>query len=158
MQKILIASLLTLALAGCAVEQGNYVQPAVQVQRGQTLPAMDSVIDASVHVLKQKYPPAKSALKINVTEDSISSPLIEALRQAGYAVYEIYPEPQFKTADTPKKPVVPDSAQSLVYVFDSLDRGLSLYRLVMTVDKTRIAGVFRLENGQFKQVSPWSVF
>ena len=156
MKKILVASLLALALSGCAVQHtGNYVQPAEQ---GQITPSMDSIVTASVDVLKQKYPPAKSALKLNVTNDALSTPLITALRQAGYAVYEIHPEPQFKTNDEQEKPAIPDLAQSLKYVFDVLDRSLSLYQLTISVDKARIAGVFKLEHGQYKQVSPWSVF
>ncbi|HIT96433.1 MAG TPA: hypothetical protein IAC45_05190 [Candidatus Aphodousia faecavium] len=155
MKKILIASLLAIALTGCAVQQGNYVQPT---EHGVTAPSMDSVVSASVDVLKQKYPPAKSALKLNITDDAISTPLITALRQAGYAVYEIHPEPQFKSTYEEEKPAIPESAQALQYVFDVLDRGQALYQLTMSVEKTRIAGVFKLEHGQYKQVAPWSVF
>lgn len=156
MKKILLASLMALALSGCAVQHaGNYVQPTVQ---GQLAPSMNPVVSASVDILEQKYPPAKSALKLNVTDDVLFVPLMTALRHAGYAVYEIQPEPQFKTSTEMEKPAVPDSAQTLRYVFDLLDRNASLYQLTMTVDKTRIAGVFKLEHGQYKQVSPWTVF
>ena len=115
MKKILIASLLAIALSGCAVQQGNYVQPT---EHGVTAPSMDPVVSASVDVLKQKYPPAKSALKLNITDDAISTPLITALRQAGYALYEIHPEPQFKSTYEEEKPAIPESAQALQYVFD----------------------------------------
>lgn len=156
MKKIFLASLLALALSGCAVQHtGNYVQPTVQ---GQLAPSMNPIVSASIDILQQKYPPAKSALKLNVTDDALFVPLMTALRQAGYAVYEIQPEPQFKTATEAEKPAVPDSAQTLKYVFDLLDRNASLYQLTMTVDKTRIAGVFKLDHGQYKQVSPWTVF
>ena len=157
MKKILVACLIAFALSGCAVQQtgSNYVKPAEQ---GQISPSMDSIVVASVDVLKQKYPPARSALKLNVTNDTLSVPLITALRQAGYAVYEILPERQFQTNNEQEKPAIPDSAQSLKYVFDVLDRSLSLYQLTISVEKTRIAGVFKFEHGQYKQVSPWSVF
>lgn len=155
MKKLLIVSFLALALSGCAVQHGNFVKPT---ERGLITPSMDTVVSASLDVLKQKYPPAKSALKLNITDDVLNEPLITALRQAGYAVYEIHPEPQFKSTTDKEKTAIPESAQTLQYVFDALDKNQSLYQLTMSVEKTRIAGVFKLDHGQYKQVSPWSVF
>lgn len=151
MKKVVISALLIGLLTGCVAQHANFVRTE---QQGQTIISIDPIVKASLEILQQRFPPAHSSLKIAITNDSMSAPLITQLRQLGYAVYEISPQPQQPA--TPEG--VPGSAQRMAYFFDVLDQQHSLYQLTIQVDKAKMSTVFKLEHGQYKQVSPWTIF
>lgn len=155
MKKVFLCLAMTMTLAGCVATNTNYVRHE-STQSNEVI-NYNPVITSSVNVLQKKYPPAKSALRIKTTKDAISDDLIASLRSSGYAIYEINERSNYQGNEKTKASIL-ESAKSLIYVFDFLDKENSLYQMTIYVDEMRLATVFSKRNGAFQQVAPWSVF
>lgn len=152
MKALPLVILLTAVLSGCVATTGNYVYSATNSTQTQVV-SVEPLVQSALSALQQKYPPAKSALKVKAPTEDFGQKLVGALRSAGYAVYEEQVAP-VQQQETP----IPAEAKELRYVFDVLDVQNGLYQMTVMVENTRLACVFKASESGYSQVSPWTAF
>lgn len=152
-RNLLLPPLAALCFGGCAVTDvqqrpaGNFAEASAAFNA--------RLVDDSVKQLESLYPPAQTRFSLRqATGDPYGAGLVTALREKGYAVREIEPNPKTAPAtnsSTGTPPVVePTPGLELGYVLDRLGGG-TLYRLVLSVGEKSLARAY-VANGE--AVSP----
>lgn len=149
------AALLALGLTGCAVPPHSNESEA-GVMLANSVANIKPVVASAKALMEHQYAPASTKVMLVEPADTFGKAFVEALRTAGYAVYEKPLLQPIKNGE-PVPFECPADAKKITYVLDAVSEDGSLFRLLLKVDQKRYSAVFRVGVKGIAQASPWSL-